>query len=342
LDLVSGRSTGVGPFFARAGLRAASWPYRVAIAIRNARYDRGWNSIVRVGVPVVSVGNLTLGGTGKTPCAEYIARFFRERDRQVAILSRGYGSNAGRNDEAMVLEENLPDVPHLQGADRSALATSAIEELESDVLILDDGFQHRRLGRDLDLVLIDATCPWGYGFLTPRGLLREPPAALKRAGAVILTRCDQVSADQLTKLRADVSRHAPHCLAVETTHRPTIAVNSERTERPWEEFRGRKTFAFCGIGNPGAFRKTLEQLGIEVTGLRTFPDHHPYSRADVESLEQWCESLPSGGVVLTTQKDLVKLRILELGQRELWAMRVGLAVTAGEDRLHAVLDSLIR
>jgi tetraacyldisaccharide 4'-kinase len=160
----------------RLGLRAVSVPYGLAVRVRNWLYDRGWKRVVRAAVPVVSVGNLTLGGTGKTPCVEYVARFYRRLDLRVAILSRGYGSRAGRNDEALVLEENLPDVPHLQGPDRAALAAIGVEELESEILVLDDGFQHRRLARDLDLVLIDATEPWGYGYLFPRGLLREPPA----------------------------------------------------------------------------------------------------------------------------------------------------------------------
>src|SRR5262249_10280904 len=155
--------------------------------------DWGWKQQRRASVPVVSVGNLTLGGTGKTPCVEYVARFYRERDKRVAILSRGYGAEEGHNDEALVLEANLTDVPHLQAADREALAAVALEELESEVLVLDDGFQHRRLARDLDLVLIDATNPWGHGYLFPRGLLREPVSGLRRADAVILTRCDQAS-----------------------------------------------------------------------------------------------------------------------------------------------------
>src|SRR5262249_14336937 len=155
--------------------------YGLAVRLRNLCYHLGWKRSYRAPVPVVSVGNLTVGGTGKTPCVEYVARYYREHDLRVAILSRGYGGSSrpptpssGRNDEARVLEENLPDVPHLQGADRVALATVAVEELDSEVLVLDDGFQHRRLARNLDVVLVDTTVPWGYGYLLPRGLLREP------------------------------------------------------------------------------------------------------------------------------------------------------------------------
>ena len=133
---------------------------------------------------MVSVGNLTVGGTGKTPCVEYVAGFYQQRDLRVAILSRGYGSEGGGlNDEGLVLSENLPDVPPYQGPDRVALARTAIEESESEVLVLDDGFQHRRLARDLDLVLIDATTPGDTAILHPRGLLREPPSGLRRADA---------------------------------------------------------------------------------------------------------------------------------------------------------------
>src|SRR5947209_3482800 len=198
------------------------------MAGRNVLFDRGWARSHRAAVPVISVGNLTVGGTGKTPCVEYVARFFRRMELSVAILSRGYGAEHGPNDEALVLEENLPDVPHLQGADRVTLARTAVEELESEVLVLDDGFQHRRLARDLDIVLIDATNPWGHGYLLPRGLLRESPRGLKRAGVVMLTRCDQVSGDEVKRIRERVGQLAPQAAVVETIHRPAGLVNGER------------------------------------------------------------------------------------------------------------------
>src|SRR5437016_1150521 len=143
----------------RAGLRLASVPYGWAVRCRNWLYERDWKRTFKAQTPVVSVGNLTLGGTGKTPCVEYVARHYRKADLRAAILSRGYAGNGGRNDEALVLEQNLPDVPHLQGADRVMLAQTAVEELDSEILILDDGFQHRRLQRDLDIVVVDATNP---------------------------------------------------------------------------------------------------------------------------------------------------------------------------------------
>jgi tetraacyldisaccharide 4'-kinase len=316
-------------------------PYGWVVRLRNGLYDRGWKQTTRAAVPVVSVGNLTLGGTGKTPCVEYVARFYRQRDWRVAILSRGYGNERGRNDEAMVLEENLPDVPHLQGADRAALAATAVDELESQVLVLDDGFQHRRLGRALDLVLIDATNPWGHGRLFPRGLLREPATSLRRAGVVVLTRCDQIDEDERGRIREEVVRLAPDVPVAETVHRPSELVNCDRKSATLERLTERPLLAFCGIGNPESFRRTLTTLGAQVAAFRVFADHHPYSRADVEDLRSWAREHATDGVVVTTQKDLVKLCLPHLGGHELWALRICLSVTAGQEALDRKLEDVV-
>jgi tetraacyldisaccharide 4'-kinase len=334
---VRGEARGPRAALERLALRAASVPYGLAVRARNALYARGWLAAQRAEVPVVSVGNLTVGGTGKTPCVEYVAGFYRERDRRVAVLSRGYGSAGGANDEALVLEANLPDVPHLQGADRAELARVAAEELECEVLVLDDGFQHRRLARDLDLVLLDATDPWGQGYLLPRGLLREPPSALRRAHAVVLTRCDQVPPEACAALRGRVARLAPAAVLAETTHQPVELVNAEGATAALDLLRERPVAAFCGIGNPGAFRRTLADLGAPPGDFRTYADHHAYGRADVEALRAWGRAQPPGALLLTTQKDLVKLPVTQLGGRPLWALRVRLAFRAGRDDLERLL-----
>jgi tetraacyldisaccharide 4'-kinase len=314
-------------------LRRALWlarlPYGLGVWWRNRRFDQGHN-VHRAAVPVISVGNLTVGGTGKTPCVEYTARLLRGHDLRVAILSRGYGAEAGRNDEAMVLEENLPDVPHYQGRDRVALARTAVEESESEVLVLDDGLQHRRLSRDLDIVLIDATDPWGGGYLLPRGGLREPRTSLRRAGFVMLTRCDAVDEDTLGRIVSEVQRVAPGRPVAKTIHAPLELVNGERSEKV-EALTGRPVGAFCGIGNPEAFRQTLVGLKAEVQEFRAFPDHHPYRREDVDDLRRWAAALPADAAVATTQKDWVKLRVTEFGRRPLWAVRVGLQFVDGQD-----------
>lgn len=335
--LIRGDRAGPWPALLRAGLWAASLGYRLGVSCRNLAFDRGWKKVHKVAVPVVSVGNLTTGGTGKTPFVEYVARFYRQHDLCVALLSRGYGSEAGRNDEALVLEENLPDVPHLQGADRVALAATAVEELDSEILVLDDGFQHRRLHRDLDIVLIDATCPWGHGYLLPRGLLREPIGGLERAQVVVLTRCDLVSSDGVRSIRDVVLRIKPDVPIVESIHRPARWRNASQVSVELDSLRDRPVGAFCGLGNPQAFRQTLEQLGLTVSAWRTYPDHHAYTKEDVEDLRTWARQLHADAVLATTQKDLVKLRLDRLGDRELWALQIQLQLTSGREALDGLL-----
>jgi len=342
LSLIRGDRRGAWPALERLGLRVLSVPYGWITRCRNVLFDRGWKKTHAASIPVVSVGNLTLGGTGKTPCVEYVARFYRNLERRVALVSRGYGARNGRNDEALVLEENLPDVPHLQGSDRLALARVAVEELESEVLVLDDGFQHRRLKRDLDLVLIDATAPWGFGYLFPRGLLREHPRGLRRADLVMLTRCDLVPPRVLDELRSRVRRLAPSVSVVETTHRPAAWINARQSTAPLDTLVKKDVAAFCGLGNPDAFRRTLTNLGTNLVDWRVFPDHHAYTRTDVESLESWARQLPPGAIVATTQKDLVKIRLDRLGGRELWALQIQLAVVQGKDVLEEKLQQIVR
>ncbi len=340
LALISGRTCGLWPSLQRLGLYLASLLYGVVVRLRNAGYRFGWLRSQRVEVPVVSIGNLTVGGTGKTPCVEYVAGFYRQRDCRVSILSRGYGGTSGHNDEALVLYANLNDVPHLQDPDRVRMARIALEELESEILVLDDGFQHRRLARDLDLVLIDATLPWGYGYLLPRGLLREPVGSLRRAHLALLTRCDQVEPAQLVGLRQRIAKIAPCLPVVETCHEPVELVNSDGVTRTLEGLRDRPIVAFCGLGQPEAFRRTLVDLGANLQGFRAYPDHHAYSREDVTDLMNWVR----GRVVqaVTTQKDLVKIRLTNLGEVPLWAVRIRLKVRQGQEILDRLLCEPLR
>jgi tetraacyldisaccharide 4'-kinase len=256
-------------------------------------------------------------------------------------LSRGYGSAGGANDEALLLDEHLPDVPHLIGADRVAAAQTAIDELESNVLVLDDGFQHRRLERTLDLVLIDATEPWGIGYCLPRGLLRESPAELKRADAILLTRCDLVGEDRLNAIAKRIARLAPDCPVFESEHRPMGWVNGDGCQIGINELKDRRGIAFCGVGNPAAFFQTLEAAGVKVTDHRIYSDHYRYSKLDVDDLERWAENQPHDIVIFTTEKDLVKLRIAQLGGRPLWALKIGLNVRKNEGKFKDLLDRVL-
>ncbi len=340
--LIRGERRGPVAYLLRAGLWWARLPYAVGVWVRNRGFDRHPTRAVRVPVPVVCVGNLTLGGTGKTVCVEYIARFYREQDRAVAILSRGYGStDGGSNDEAMMLEENLPDVPHLQGADRVKVANTAVEELESDLLVLDDGFQHRRLHRDLDVVLIDATRPLAGEYLFPRGTLREPVGSLKRAGFVLFTRCDQAPEESVQRQIDWVKERFPNLPVGRTVHQPVELVGPDGATASVAEVAGKPVATVCGVGNPESFARTVADLGAAVIASRVYPDHHAYTADDVAELTAWAETLPPDAVVLTTQKDWVKLRVGELGGRKLWAVRVGLKFLNGEERFREVLRGVI-
>jgi tetraacyldisaccharide 4'-kinase len=338
-ELVTGERRGLTAALLRAPLIAASVPYALLVWVRNKLYDWGVFRVHRAAVPVVVVGNLTVGGTGKTPAVEWVARFYRDRGRQVAILSRGYGVSDGRNDEALVLEANLNDVPHLQGADRVALARTAGEELESDLLVLDDGFQHRRLHRDLDLVLVDATQPLRW--CLPGGLLREPRSGLRRAHAVIITRSDQAAPGDLDRLRRVAARYLPGQPVVEARHAP-VALHNTQDEQPVSSLRGRAVAAVCGIGNPAGFLATLRELGANVVDEMIYPDHHAYRREDVAAIEARARRLPADAWVVTTQKDWVKLRIDRLGDRPLWSLRIALDVTRGREALEATLLGILK
>ena len=215
----------------------------------------GLEAVAGATVPVVSVGNITLGGTGKTPMVEWVARWYRRKGVRVALISRGYGHAGGINDEGLVLEENLPDVPHLQDPDRVKLATIATTELDSELIILDDGFQHRRLARDLDLVMIDALDPFGPGKLFPRGLLRESLHSLQRASAVVLSRADLIEPAEREQIRRQVRDVIPELPFIEARHAPVDLIDCEGHAYPLCELAETEIAAFCGIGNPEGFRR---------------------------------------------------------------------------------------
>lgn len=341
LDLVSGQKRGLPATLGRCALRAASVPYALAATIRSAAFDIGLLETKRVDRPVISIGNLTTGGTGKTPMVEYVARHLRDQGSRVAILSRGYGadSEGGMNDEGLVLDANLPDVPHLQGPDRAALAGVAIDELESEVILLDDGHQHRRLHRDMNIVLLDATNPFGYGWPLPGGLLREPlRVGLKRADVVILTRSDMVDVTERAAIRRVVERYArAGSLWCECVHRPRELIDTAGETTPPESLAGRRVAVFCGLGNPDAFRKTVERLGAQVVDVRWYPDHHRYSQNDIAELSRWVAA-SGADLALTTQKDSVKLPVEALGGRPLLALRIGMVFEQGEADFLKALD----
>lgn len=341
--LMAGETRGVAASLARLGLSGLSLGYGVGVRLRNLAFDLRWRKVYQAPVPVVSLGNLTTGGTGKTPLAAYLARWFRDRSVRVAFVSRGYRAEPGAvNDEALVLDQLCPDVPHLQDADRVAAARIAVDELASQLLILDDAFQHRRLARDLDIVLIDALNPWGYGRLLPRGLLREPLRALRRADLVILTRVDQCDLESRQKILARIDRIRGKTRCVEVAFPPQQLRNAAGETAEWSAVRQRPLAAFCGIGNPASFRRMLGRLGLSVAddAFREYPDHHAYTREDVESLKRWAQQ-SGAAAVLTTQKDFVKLSLVDFDGIPLWGVEIGVEVLAHADELEQQLSRVL-
>ncbi|MEM7453198.1 MAG: tetraacyldisaccharide 4'-kinase [Planctomycetota bacterium] len=339
LEIVSGKRNGIVPLFVRGVLSCLTPFYRLAITRRNKKFDSG-QDVNRVDVPVISIGNITTGGTGKTPMVIYVAKLLRSMGLRVAIVSRGYGRDEGSqatrsvNDEALELEHRLPDVPHLQDPDRSRIAAIAIEELESQVILMDDGFQHRRLHRDLDIVLIDALVPFGYGRLLPRGLLREPLSSFARADVIVVTRCDAVDDSALSLLKTKLKSHNSGAViaAARTVHGGWIQFDNERSIAGPEA--GSKVFAFCAIGNPAGFRHSLEQTGVEVCGFREFPDHHNFSRDELEQVTADAKSSGAESIVCT-HKDLVKVCVNRLGGLAVHAMLIETVLDAEQSEFES-------
>ncbi len=338
-ELISGRQTGLAATALRGLLRIAEFPYRWAMQLRNYRYNHRRVAIHRVKVPVLSVGNLTLGGTGKTPLVQWIANRQSHQGIRVAIVSRGYGASAdGINDEALELQLALPGVPHQQNRDRVAAAQAAIELHQAESIVLDDGFQHRRLARDLDIVLLDATEPFGFEHVFPRGTLREPLAGLARADVVVLSRADMLDAEARCQVRERVARLAPEALWCEVVHGPAELINTCGEKQPLSLLTGKQVAAFSAIGNPAGFRHTLATLDCQPVKWREFADHHRYTAADVESLTDWATETD---LAICTRKDLVKFHETALGQVPLWAVSVELQFLSGQQQLEAKIDQLL-
>jgi tetraacyldisaccharide 4'-kinase len=339
-ELASGRTRGLAARAARAALAALEAPYTAAVRLRNWRFDTGRAAVHRVEVPVVSVGNITLGGTGKTPTVEWLARWFIERGVRVGIVSRGYGAREGRpNDEALELAESLPEVPHVLDRDRVRGARRAIDEFGCRLLVLDDAFQHRRLARDFDLVLIDALEPFGFGHVFPRGTLREPLAGWRRADALVLTRVEQVDDARRAEIRRQALEVAPRALWLEAAYAPHALRSAAGTEQPLESLSGQRVAAFCGIGNPAGFQGALARLGYDVAGRREFADHFAYRETDIAELARWSDALDVTAIVCT-RKDLVKIGDRWRGAKPLVALAGRLEITIGRSDLDAALAPL--
>ena len=319
--------------------------YAAGTRLRRMAYCRGWLEAFSAGVPVISVGNISAGGTGKTPMVQLLAGWLLEEGLKPAVLSRGYGGAEKREvlvveagggpdpalagDEPCLLARNLPGVPVLVSPDRVASARHAVKELRAGLLLLDDGFQHLRLRRDLDILLIDASEPLWKNRVIPAGTLREPLSAMGRADAVVCTRAPVEGLP--APLDRLIRRHCPHRPRFVARHAPAglTAVGSKPLPRPDAD---PGYLLVSGIGNPRSFRHTAEACGLRVVGEQRFADHHRYRPDDLDESGRLLARL-GGDAILFTEKDAVRLG--SLAERLEWpagflAIRM---VVDNEDRL---------
>jgi tetraacyldisaccharide 4'-kinase len=345
--ILSGQARGVGPAILRGLLRGVEPIYAAAMRLRNAAYRRGIFRAHKLPRPVVSVGNITAGGTGKTPMVQWLADRLRAAGHRPAVLLRGYKASGGHeSDEARMLADALraPDgwsVPVEARPDRLAGGLAVLQRHpDADVFLLDDGFQHRRLHRDFDLVLIAASEPFGFGHVHPRGLLREPLAGLGRAHAFVVTRADGAWARQRRLIETTIRQwngDAPIYFA-RHVHRGLRSGLSQPWEPPDQELaqlKDKRFFAFAGIADPVSLHRQLLSLPGQYVGSSWFSDHHRYTADDLAQMRRRAGQL-NADVILVTQKDWPKLSPLaSLGQSPpLWRIDLRIEFEAdGEAQL---------
>jgi tetraacyldisaccharide 4'-kinase len=343
-----------------ACLRIAAFFFEAAVRWRSQYYRRQWQRIKKLSCRVVSVGNLTIGGTGKTPLSIYLARLIHDTGHRVAIISRGYRGGAEKTgavvesgaspflnarrfgDEATLMARLLAPrpIPILVGRNRIASGRRALADFQPEVILLDDGFQHYRLARDLDIVLLDCQQPLGNGYLLPRGPLREPPSALGRADILVRTRCPPkvhgISAAsagcRLGRITAEIDVKPLFASQHRLVARERLECCSSNGPRSrvfdLKILRGLPVLAFAGIARSDAFRQTVVDLGAELRGWYSFRDHHPFQADDIDAIvNEGCQK--GVAALVTTDKD--RIRIHDDWIRKLPLLVIGVEIDFGND-----------
>ena len=317
-------------------LSMVSKVYGGAVKLRRIFYKKAVLKSKRLPCPIISIGNITVGGTGKTPMTIYVAQVVKQLGYKVAIISRGYKGKAekvggivsdGRvllmtpeiaGDEPYMMANRLKDVPVIVGKNRFKAGWLAIRKFDPDVIVLDDGFQHLKLQRDLDLVLLDYRKPFGNGHLLPRGVMREPASALLCANAIILTRSDTVNDNETSSSPKKLRPHERKKPVYRTFHHPFVykIINGEKKifEKNMQAalrqnsdcIKGRTVFAFSGLADNHNFRQTVKSLKCNVSGYMEFPDHHSYSDRDLKDISAAAKRSMSE-CLITTEKDYVRI-----------------------------------
>lgn len=350
--VVEGWHDGFGPAASRV-LSVAAGGYRGLLGTRDWLYALGVLRSRRLGCPVVSVGNLTVGGTGKTPAVELAVRTLIDLGHRPAVVSRGYGRRTHGiqivadaasirldaeegGDEPFLLARRLPGVPVVVGGNRYAAGRHAIARFGVSAIVLDDGFQHRTLAKDVEIVMARARAPWGNGRLLPGGPLREPVSALRRAALIVVTGARGV--DDVAEVAEAARRYAPRTPLLAARHVPTECWEVGAMKyHPVESLLGKRLYAFAGLGSPEGFRQTLKETGVVESGFARFADHHWYTREELRGLDAAAAARGADGLV-TTEKDWVRLRRLPVPKRPIYVLGVRLVLLSGEGEWRAAFE----
>lgn len=327
--------------------------YRAIISLRQTLYQHGFLKSRTLPCRVISVGNITLGGTGKTPFVVSVAGLLSQKQLRPAVVSRGYGRqdesktlviSDGKavltdarigGDEPVLIGSRLSGIPVVVGSKRYEAAQYAIDRFNPDTVILDDGFQHLGLRRDLDIVLVDSTDPFGNGKLFPAGILREPLTALRRAQAVIITKAESSTALEALKKRIE---NATKARIFTSSQRPVDLIDYHTGDvKPLSVLRGTTVLAFSGIARPESFSALLGSLGVLLAGECKYPDHHEYTRTDLAAVFKKASD-DRVSMIVTTEKDAVRLRALK--PEGIWTLRIELTVAESREWESFLLNSL--
>ena len=301
--------------------------YIIGIKMRELLYNIDIFESKELSCKVISVGNITVGGTGKTPLVERLARDIKAKGNRVVVISRGYRSEGDgpvivsdgkeihvdvgqAGDELYMLAHNLDDIPIIRGKNRWEAGRLAVKEFAPDFILLDDSFQHWQLKRDIDIVVIDAMQPFGYDHLIPRGLLREPISSLKRADLIFITKSHRVSRERLSEIKTKIKKYNNNSRIINSTYKPLnletlVACTKEETLSSPDQLEDRKVIALSGIGNPTSFVRGLNELNTDVVDNFDYPDHHDYCEEDIMDIAVEAQ-LNKAELVITTEKDAVK------------------------------------
>lgn len=341
LDILSGREKSIEAGILRGILTLAEPFYAGVMSIRNWMYDEQWLGSFKAPMPVVSVGNITSGGTGKTPMTHWLVKRLSTRGYTPAVLLRGYKSAGGESDEVRLLKNLLGERVHAN-PDRVKGANEVQQKwADTNLLILDDGFQHRRIRRDFNLVMVDATEPFGFGHVLPRGLLREPLAGLARADALVISRSDQIAEVELKKLEERLHGLSPRAGIYRARHQWTGLARGDGEEMGLDGLKGVKWIAAAGIGNPGALEKQLQQIEGEFKRGVWFEDHYNYKISDVTRLLELMKESDAQAIVVT-EKDWVKLEkwVPELDKSHFFRLKLEMSLDRGDGLIDLLMACL--